>query len=327
MAENLRRGYARRLVHKSWAEVYQIAPDLHVKGSGLDSDLVLWFDSETHMIYRAQRLEYEYDSDGAWQKDKITYKYYQQGWRDLDANLVVAYDLGSHFTDRKQVYPSSPVVATDERYWIFDSEGVHAMRPKVAGVGSQRTDFDSESVYIFPYSRVDRVIRRTNFPNQINENFDLFRPEGHVITATGRNFITDSEDRIFHHTDFIGERPPLVWIRGSNNVNPSIFGWMDTDSDSLLQFKVASTYDCYGIYAGKAFSISPTTLNIGVTPLSRSRDYYFHYLTELTDSERLIEPEDFKVSLADSDFPSQYLTDSDSNVVTNFTSWDALEAP
>ena len=328
MAQNLRKAYAKPLVFKSFTEVKNIARFLSVKGcyEG-DSDIVMFFDSEDHMIYRCERVNVNIDSDLAYKTSKVVYVDWNLDFTSLSYDLINGYGLGNYFEDKSQIYKDASFVFPSQRYILLDSEGTSVWRPKVSGAGNDKTDFFISPGYKFPYSRLDRVQRRTNFPNQINENFDLFRPEGHAIIATGRNFITDSEDRRFYHTDFKGERPPLVWTRGSNNVNVSIYGWMSTDSDSLIQSKIASTYKCYGIYAGKAFTPTPTSLVIGVTPLSRTRDYYFHYMTEHTDSERLVEPEDLRANATDSDFPSQYLTDSDSRVVTSFTTWDGTEAP
>ena len=327
MARNLRNAYAKRLLFKNFAEVQGIAPHLTVKGCDAgDSDVVLYFDSEDHFVYRCERVSSKTDSELAYKKAKILYVDWLIDWTSLSDDLINGYGLENYFEDKDQIYKDGKFVLTTQRYILQDSEGTRVWRAKVNNVGSSKINFTIAPGYKFPYSRLDRVQRRTNFPNQINENFDLFRPEGHVIIATGRNFITDSEDRRFYHTDFIGQRPPLAWLRtGTTNIAGS--GLMNSDSDTLVQNKIASTYDCYGQYYGKVYAVNSTTLNLGYAELSRTKDYYFHYMTEQTDSERLVEPEDLRANSTDSDFPSQYLTDSDSRVVTNFTTWDGTEAP
>lgn len=328
MARNLRNAYAKRLLFKNFAEVQGIAPHLNVKGCDAgDSDVVLYFDSEDHFVYRCERVSSKTDSELAYKKAKILYVDWLIDWTSLPDDLINAYDLENYFEDKSQIYNDGKFALTSQRYILQDSEGTRVWRAKVNNIATQKTDFTIAPGYKFPYSRLDRVQRRYNFPNQINENFDLFRPEGHVITATGRNFLLDSDaDRKFYHTDFIGERPPLVWLR-TGTTNVQAFGWIDTDSEILVKNKIASSYDCYGAYYGKAYSVNSTTMNIGYSELSRTKDYYFHYMTELTDSERLVEPEDLRANPTDSDFPSQYLTDSDYRVVTTFTTWDGTEAP
>ena len=74
MARNLRNAYAKRLLFKNFAEVQGIAPHLTVKGCNAgDSDVVLYFDSEDHFVYRCERVSSKTDSELAYKKAKILY--------------------------------------------------------------------------------------------------------------------------------------------------------------------------------------------------------------------------------------------------------------
>mgnify|MGYP001142194375 CR=1 FL=1 len=70
MAENLRKAYSRRYIFKSWEEVNEISEYLHTKDLGFDSDLILGFDSDDHMIYQAERTA------TGWETSKVSYKYF-----------------------------------------------------------------------------------------------------------------------------------------------------------------------------------------------------------------------------------------------------------
>ena len=324
MAENLRRGFARHYFHERWEDVEALGPHLHVKGSGLDSDVIYYFDSETHWIYSATRNAEGLDSDRAWHIDKVVYKSFDDGWTDTDADLLNAFGAKTYFQDKQEVYDQGPIFKINaEHFFVDDSE--QSFWKKIAEPGTQSSHY-TKIPYHFLKTRIKSAKSTYGWQNQTNlTSFTLFEPYGQFLMVDGTNIIDDNTGRLFKHSDFVDFKPASIWVRdlkANANVNLTNLGSL---TSATLTSKIASTYNCYGPYYRQAVNDDSELLIIGTDEFDRRTDYSFHYMTELGDSETRIEFNTGDVG-DDSDFP-QVLDSEGDFVITSFTTWDGTEEP
>ena len=331
MAENLRRAYSRRYIFKSWEEVYQLDEHLHSKNLGFDSDVILVFDSDrNHMIYRAEKT----DSD--WVTSKVSYKFFDGGWledSDIDPDLAVAYNLKYYFTDKHQIYDQGLMVANADKghkFFLFDSEGPRIWTPNLT-FGINKTYFDSERVYIYPYTRLKSAIYGYGFKNFINQDVNPLDFLGYVIRVEGENFVysgsQDVDTREIVHGDFKGENPAALWVKSDADTTNILFNTLETldKTKGSQQQKTASSVGCYGNYVRRAIASDSDVILIGTDAIDRNKDYKFHYLTEFGDSEIPIQ-KGFDINPVDSEYVP-ILSSLPAEVTTNFTGFDNNEEP
>ena len=329
MAENLRRAYSRRYIFKSWEEVYKLDDHLHSKDLGFDSDLILVFDSDDHMIYRAEK------TPTGWETSKVSYKFFDGGWledSDIDPDLAAAYGLKYYFTDKSDIYNQGLFAANVDKghkFFLFDSEGPRVWTPNLT-YGTQRSHFDSDRVYIYPYTRLNTATYGYGWRNWRNEDADPLAFQDYIIKVTGSDFVNQNSQhattRNIRHADFAGEGSPNLWVKDSDGANV-VFNNLETIDDNYAtqQSKIAAAVKCNGNYVERAINEDSELIYLSTASLDKSKKYQFHYLTEFGDSEINIESS-FTLNSVDSDLVPVLSADSPL-IVHNFTNFDNKEEP